>query len=92
MTRTRISCCVPHCRRTRFHVSANVDVDGIAVDFAAEWICRNHWSPVPSALRKAHSQAKKAVRVSGTSDACEESSAIWRECKRVATEIAVGIG
>jgi len=45
---TRISCCVPFCRRTRKPVQVY-----------EEWLCANHWRALPRDLRQEHSRLKR---------------------------------
>lgn len=47
----RISCCVPHCRRT-------IETESIQPVFD-EWLCANHWRLVRPIRRKTYLRAKR---------------------------------
>lgn len=95
----RLSCCVPHCRRT-------------TAEECREWICGKHWPLVPRALRGEWSRAKRRARrivarkpeyrewwtlKAGSSDRLaavalwRRLDSIWDRCKVAAIEKAVGI-
>lgn len=94
---TRLSCCVPYCRRTRHNREG-----------FSEWICGDHWRGVPPLLRKRKAKlfrlyrrrygdksfwgypagsphrlaAVKLDRICGKA---------WEACRKAAIERAVGI-
>lgn len=67
-------------------------VEGSELDFGEEWICQKHWSVVPAALRREHSRAKQAVKRNGDLASERISSDVWMRCKKIAAEIAFGLG
>lgn len=93
----RLSCCVPHCRRTR------KNPDGYKA-----WICGKHWQLVPKHLRRRDRKlVRRYVRRFGRNPfwhfpggsperieavrltrLCEKS---WEACKKKAIEGAAGI-
>ncbi|MCS4088866.1 hypothetical protein [Rhizobium sp. BK176] len=87
----RISCCIPHCKRTRRHDPDLVVVDGRVLDFGDEWICQKHWSVLPPALRREHVTAKRKVKRLGDMESEIASATVWRRCKDKASEIAFGL-
>ena len=95
----RLSCCVPHCRRT-------------TREDCREWICAKHWALVPRKLRAEYSRAKRVAKrivarkpayrewwtfAPGSSDRLaalalwRRLDAIWDGCKSTAIERAAGI-
>lgn len=81
----RIGCCVPFCRHTR----ANPGSDGV---FMSEWICGDHWRPLPKARRRVYGRLKRAWRRFHREGDGERCDRVWNRLKRQAIEAAGGIG
>ncbi len=84
----RIPCIVPDCQRTRRHDPDLVDVDGVSVDLASEWICATHWRRVPEPARRVHSRAKRRLRRFPSFERFAAGQRIWQRVKRLAARPA----
>lgn len=87
----RLSCCVPHCRRTKPVSPEIVELDVVVIDLAEEWVCSTHWRQVPVRLRRLHSAAKRRLRERRTVRFALVAGRIWERCKRAAIEAGGGI-
>lgn len=94
---TRLSCCVPFCRRTRHNHEG-----------FSEWICGDHWRLVPPLLRKRKAKMFRLYRRRYGNNSfwaypggspnrlgavkldrlCDK---VWKACKKAAIERAAGI-
>lgn len=100
-TGNRISCCVPHCRRTRANTEG-----------WDSWICGEHWRLVPKKMRAVKNRNAREIRSAIAKNplvaeywkmppgAPERIAAvrlwnthdrIWSRCKRAAIEKGMGI-
>ena len=77
----RVTCLVPFCRHTR----GDRKNDPLPRPLGGyEWICAEHWRPVPRKAKRALAAGKRRGRPS-------LSAIAWRRCRRKAIEAAVGI-
>ena len=75
----RISCCVPHCRRTKQNAEGY-----------AEWICAKHWSAVPRDKRRVWQRVRRDHR-KGIPQFKRRVDRLWQRLKRIAIEKGMGL-
>lgn len=89
----RIRCLVPFCRHTRG------DRKGDPVRQGMEWICGEHWMPLPKVERRVYSRARRRVLARWPeregdveyARAWHAFDRVWSRLKRLAIERALGI-
>ena len=72
----RCPCLVPGCKRTTK-----------AEPGLREWICPRHWQPLPKAMRRAYSRARRRT-MTGKKDVAT-THRIWRSLRRRAIHAAL---
>lgn len=95
MTKLRIRCLVPFCK----HTIGQRKGDDEPLTETTQWICREHWKPVPKKMRVAYSRAwnwerGKPYRRKGPPKGRDHSEAgwrLWRRITRIAIERAMGL-
>ncbi len=89
----RIRCLVPHCRRSKQLTSECIEVveTGQSLDAAGEWICQTHWQLIPRADRILYFAARRKFRKHRTYRCGLVFTRLWRRCRKLAIEGAVGI-
>lgn len=65
----RIACLAPGCRRTR------ANPDG-----CDEWLCRKHWSMVPTTYRRAYCRAQRRFNKSRDLRQLSITNRLWLRC------------
>lgn len=79
---SRLTCCVPFCRRTRGSTKA----DPLPADVSRwEWICAPHWYGIPAKRRRVWGKRRRA----GMSQPAEDR--IWARLKAQACAAAGGL-
>lgn len=81
---TRISCCVPFCRRT-------IAIERLLPD--NEWLCAEHWRAVPRQLKAVRARLRRRRKRLGhqTSVMRGIDARSWELCKRAAIEAVGGL-
>lgn len=78
--RTRLHCCVPHCKRSTPRGTW---------PSSSEWLCSAHWQAIPVDFRRVHGRIKRKHRRNPVDRKVRER--IWQRIKRAAIETAAGI-
>lgn len=91
MSGRRQPCCVIGCGCTRRFAPDIICVEGVDLDFAAEWVCERHWRTVPARLKALKRKARRELRKAATMRFARIDARIWKWCKAAAIEAETGL-